>query len=198
VPLSNSAVIPPPRFGLAARLLVAVALLAIETLLISGLIQSPALDHLTGAAKLTHDLQHWVFRFAIAYAGSFAILLYLRGNIAGIPAIAAATPVRIPWLLLHVALLAPFALLSWLLYRGGALPFALLNLSWHACGLAAAAAHLDGCSEANGGASPLFLGAGLRRHAGIQIVPVAVGSGGRAHLSARRRGGATADSVAAR
>ena len=143
VPLSNSAVIPPPRFGLAARLLVAVALLAIETLLISGLIQSPALDHLTGAAKLTHDLQHWVFRFAIAYAGSFAILLYLRGNIAGIPAIAAATPVRIPWLLLHVALLAPFALLSWLLYRGGALPFALLNLGWHACGLAAATALLS-------------------------------------------------------
>jgi len=144
VPLSNSAVIPPPRFGLVARLLVAVALLAIETLLISGLIQSPALDDLAGAAKLTHDLQHWVFRFAIAYAGSFAILLYLRGNIAGVPAIAADAPVRIPWLLLHVALLAPFALLSSLLYRGGGLPFALLSVGWHACGLAAAMALLAG------------------------------------------------------
>jgi exosortase E/protease (VPEID-CTERM system) len=144
VPLSNSAVIPPPRFGLAARLLVAVALLAIETLLISGLIQGAALDDLTGAAKVTHDLQHWVFRFAIAYAGSFAILLYLRGNIAGVPAIAAAAPVRIPWLLLHVALLAPFALLSSLLYRGGAVPFALLSVGWHACGLAAALALLAG------------------------------------------------------
>ncbi|HSZ07116.1 MAG TPA: exosortase E/protease, VPEID-CTERM system [Steroidobacteraceae bacterium] len=144
VPLSNSTVVPPPRFGLAARLVVVVALLAIETLLISGLIQSPALDDLTGAAKLTHDLQHWVFRFAIAYAGSFAILLYLRGNIAGIAAAAAAAPVRIGWLLLHVALLAPFASLSSLLYRGGALPFALLNVGWHACGLAAATALLAG------------------------------------------------------
>jgi exosortase E/protease (VPEID-CTERM system) len=144
VPLSNFAVIPPARFGLAARLLVAVALLAIETLLISGLIQSPALDDLTGAAKLTHDLQHWVFRFAIAYAGSFAILLYLRSNIAGVAASAADAPVRIPWLLLHVALLAPFALLSSLLYRGGALPFALLSVGWHACGLAAAMALLAG------------------------------------------------------
>ena len=144
VPLSHSAVMPPPRFGLAARLLVAVALLAMETLLISGLMHSPALDDLTGAAKVTHDLQHWVLRFATAYAGSFAILLYLRGNIAGVPAIAADAPVRIPLLLLHVALLAPFALLSSLLYRGGALPFALLSAGWHACGIAAATALLAG------------------------------------------------------
>ncbi len=142
--MTNSAAIPPPRFGLATRLLVAVALLAIETLLISGLIQSPALDDLTGAAKLTHDLQHWVFRFVIAYAGSCAILLYLRGNIAAFPAIIATAPVRIPWLLVHVALLAPFALLSSLLYRGGALPFAQLSLGWHACGLAAAMALFAG------------------------------------------------------
>jgi hypothetical protein len=80
MPVSNASVLRKPRFGLLARLLLAAAILAIETLLISGLIQSPALDTLTGAAKLTHDIQHWVFRFAIAYAGSFAILLYLRGS----------------------------------------------------------------------------------------------------------------------
>jgi exosortase E/protease (VPEID-CTERM system) len=129
-----------PRFGLLTRLLTVAALLAIETLLISGLIQSPALDELTGAAKLTHDIQHWAFRFVIAYAGSFAMLLYLRGADSSRAAPMAAYPVRVPWVLLHVALLAPFAALSLLLYRGGAMPFWVLSLGWHACGLAAAAA----------------------------------------------------------
>jgi exosortase E/protease (VPEID-CTERM system) len=144
--LSNTSVLPQPRFGLLARLLAAVALLAAETLLISGLIQSPALDALTGAAKLTHDIQHWVFRFAIAYAGSFLILLYLRGSgsIASVSATAKDAPIRTPWLLVHVALLAPFALLSSLLYRGGAVPFPVLSVGWHACGFAAAMALFAG------------------------------------------------------
>jgi exosortase E/protease (VPEID-CTERM system) len=145
MPLSSTSVVPPPRFGLLARLLVVVVLLAIETLLISGLIQSPALDALTGAAKLTHDIQHWVFRFAIAYAGSFAILLYLRGGrIASVSAMPDGTRLSIPWLLVHLALLAPFALLSSMLYRGGAVPFPVLSVGWHACGLAAALALFAG------------------------------------------------------
>jgi exosortase E/protease (VPEID-CTERM system) len=145
MPLSSASVLQKPRFGLLARLLLAAAILAIETLLISGLIQSPALDALTGAAKLTHDIQHWLFRFAIAYAGSFAILLYLRGSgNASFAAMSNEAPVRVGWLLAHAALLAPFALLSSLLYRGGAVPFPLLSLGWHACGLAAALALFAG------------------------------------------------------
>ena len=145
MPLSSTSVLRKPRFGLLARLLLAAAILAIETLLLSGLIQSPALDTLTGAAKLTHDIQHWVFRFAIAYAGSFAILLYLRGSgNASVAAMSNEAPVRVAWLLVHTALLAPFALLSSLLYRGGAVPFPLLSLGWHACGLAAALALFAG------------------------------------------------------
>jgi exosortase E/protease (VPEID-CTERM system) len=134
------------RFGLLARLLVAVAILAIETLFISGLIQSPLLDSLTGAARVTHEIQHWLFRFAIAYAASLAILLFLRGSgsIASTLAAPADAPVRVPWLALHLALLAPFALLSAQLYRGGDASFALLALGWHACGLAAAAALFAG------------------------------------------------------
>jgi exosortase E/protease (VPEID-CTERM system) len=134
------------QFGLLARLLTAVAILAVETLLISGLIQSPLLDSLTGAARVTHDIQHWLFRFAIAYAASFAILLFLRGSgtIASTLAAPADAPVRVSWLALHLALLAPFALLSAQLYRGGDAPFALLALGWHACGLAAVAALFAG------------------------------------------------------
>jgi exosortase E/protease (VPEID-CTERM system) len=146
MPVSISSVLPRSRFGLLARLLVLIVLLAIETLLISALIQSPALDALTGAAKLTHDIQHWLFRFAIAYAGSFAILLYLRGadRMASVSAMANDTPLSIPWLLVHMVLLAPFALLSSLLYRGGAVPFPLLSVGWHVCGFAAAMALIAG------------------------------------------------------
>jgi exosortase E/protease (VPEID-CTERM system) len=138
-PSSSESVVPRPRFGLLARVLAAGAVLGVETLLISGLIQSPALEALTGAAKLTHDIQHWLFRFAIAYLGSFAILLYLRGGSLG-AGDGADAQVRVQWLGLHAALLAGFAALSTLLYRGGDIPFAVLALAWHACGLAAALA----------------------------------------------------------
>ena len=132
------------RFGLLARLLVVSALLAIETLFISGLIQNPLLDSLVGAARVTHEIQHWLFRFAIAYAASFAILLFLRGKGIANPTEVQDAPVRIHWLLVHFALLAPFALLSTQLYRGGAVPFPLLAVGWHACGLAAALALFAG------------------------------------------------------
>ena len=147
---------PRPHFGLLGRLLAAGVVLGIETLLISGLIQSPALDTLTGAAKLTHDIQHWVFRFAIAYLGSLAILLYLKGSskspgkdspaarLAGAVPNAAArgalVPLRVQWLVVHALLIAGFAALSTVLYRGGEIPFTVLALGWHACGLAASLA----------------------------------------------------------
>jgi exosortase E/protease (VPEID-CTERM system) len=153
------------RFSLLARLLIVVALLAVETLLISGLIQSPLLDSLTGAARVTHEIQHWLFRFAIAYAASLAILLFLggSGSIASTLAAPADAPVRVSWLALHLALLAPFALLSAQLYRGGDASFVLLALGWHACGLAAAAALFAGLA-------PLHAwGAALRRTGSLPL-----------------------------
>lgn len=132
------------RLGLLARLLIVIGFLAVETLLISSLIQSPSLIELTGAAKLIHEIQHWAFRFLIAYAGSFAILLYLRaaGPNASMPATIAEAPVSMPWLFVHGMLLVPFALLSMRLYRGGSTPFLLLAAGWHGFGLAAALALL--------------------------------------------------------
>jgi len=118
-----------------------VGFLAVETLLISGLIQSPLLDNLTGAALFIHQIQHWAFRFLIAYAGSLAILLYLRGaeNFAAAAAFAEA-PVSMGWLAAHGVLLVPFALLSMLLYREGTIPFPLLAVAWHVFGFTAALA----------------------------------------------------------
>jgi exosortase E/protease (VPEID-CTERM system) len=128
------------RFGLLPRLLIVIGFLAVETLLISGLIQSPRLLELTGAARATHEIQHWAFRFLIAYAGSVAILLYLRGAETGaaVASSIADAPVSMLWLIAHGLLLIPFALLSAALYRGGNIPFPLLAVGWHACGFAAA------------------------------------------------------------
>jgi exosortase E/protease (VPEID-CTERM system) len=133
------------RFGLPARLLAVIALLAIETLFVSGLMQSQSWDLSLGAARVTHQIQHWLFRFAIAYSACFAILSFLRGN-GGASASAGllGAPVRIQWLLAHLALLVPFTLLSTQLYRGGTVPFPLLAAGWHACGLAAALALFAG------------------------------------------------------
>ena len=130
------------RLGLLPRLLIVIGFLAVETLLISGLIQSPQLMQLTGAARVTHEIQHWAFRFLIAYAGSVAILLYLRGAEGGaaVAANIAAAPVSMLWLIAHGLLLIPFALLSAALYRGGNIAFALRAVGWHAFGFAAALA----------------------------------------------------------
>jgi exosortase E/protease (VPEID-CTERM system) len=129
------------KYSLLARMAIAIACLALETLLISGLIQDPSLLDLTGAARFVHQVQHWVFRFLIAYAGSFAILLYLRGaeNLAAVSATIEDAPTDWRWLAVHGLLLIPFALLSTMLYRGAA-PFWVLALAWHASGFAAALA----------------------------------------------------------
>jgi exosortase E/protease (VPEID-CTERM system) len=126
------------KYSLFARLAIAIGILAVETLLVSGLIQDPSLDELTGAARLVHQVQHWAFRFLIAYAASFAILLYLRGaeNLAAVSATIEDAPTNGWWLVVQGLLLIPFALLSTMLYRGGA-PFWELAIAWHVLGLAA-------------------------------------------------------------
>ena len=144
--LPDTSVLVQSRYGLLARLAVVAAFLGLETLLISALIQSQPLDALTGVAKFSHDVQHYLFRFIIAYAASFAILLYLRGG-GGLSATSAAfrdAPVRMSWLFVHIVLLMPFAWLSAILYSKEFQPFWLLAAGWNLCGTAAAAALFAG------------------------------------------------------
>ena len=130
------------RLGLIQRLFIVGALLTIETLLLSGLIQNTPLDALSGAPRLLRTIQHWAFRYVIAYAMSFAILVYLRrgGTVELMSAAARDAPIRIRWLLAHTLLLCIFAVLSAALYSGGAEAFAALAIAWHLCGCAAALA----------------------------------------------------------
>jgi exosortase E/protease (VPEID-CTERM system) len=130
----------PGRLGLIPRLLVLAAVLAAETLLGSYLIQAVPVDTLTGAAAIVRNIQHWLFRFIIAYGACLVLLAYLRG-----PAFRAAlseadqAPVRPGWAIAHAALIVLFLYLSVFLYTP-AVPFWATTLAWHLAALAAALA----------------------------------------------------------
>jgi exosortase E/protease (VPEID-CTERM system) len=125
------------RFGLIARLIVLAAVLAAEALLGSYLIQAVPVDLLTGAPETVRHIQHWLFRFIIAYGASLVLLAYLRGA-AFRAALGAAdhAPIRARWAIVHVALLIPFLYLSAFLYAPAA-SFWVMALAWHAVAVAA-------------------------------------------------------------
>jgi hypothetical protein len=132
-----------PRLGLTWRIGVVAAVLAVETLLMSYLIQKTPVDSVFGPARVLRDVQHWFFRFLIVYAVSLTMLAYLRGgaNRSAAPTSWTAIPWRSGLLAVHVCLLLPFAVLSAGLYSGSLpLPFAVVAVAWHACALAAAVA----------------------------------------------------------
>src|ERR1700678_1893708 len=99
-PLQGTAGWVPTRFGLIPRLGAIVAILAAEALLLSYLLQGDPFESLVGSAAVVLDLQRWLFRFMIAYAASFALLVYLRGRgtLDAITATGMEAPIRISWL----------------------------------------------------------------------------------------------------
>ncbi len=125
------------------RLGIVAAVLAVETLLMSYLIQKTPIDWVSGPARVVRDIQHWFFRFFIVYAVALTMLAYLRA--AESRSATSTSWADIPWrsglLAVHVCLLLPFAVLSAGLYSGALpLPFAVVAVAWHACALAAALA----------------------------------------------------------
>jgi hypothetical protein len=124
-----------PRFGLPARLGIIAAVLAAEILVMSYLIQATPLDSVSGPAAVVRHVQHWLFRFLIAYAVSLAMLVYMRGAApaAGtVPDVRPDAAVRIRWGIAHALLLIPFAFLSVRLYgAASALKFTALAIAWH-------------------------------------------------------------------
>jgi exosortase E/protease (VPEID-CTERM system) len=134
-PLTNIAPLSPPRSALKWRLAVIAAVLTVETLLLSYLIQMTPIDWLSGPARVVRDVQHWLFRFIIVYAVCLIMLGYLRG--AGSRSPASAVPLYSPWrgrwAAAHVVLVLPLAILSAALYSGSlSLPFVAVAIAWHA------------------------------------------------------------------
>jgi exosortase E/protease (VPEID-CTERM system) len=142
-PLPNCARWYLPRLGMAWRLGIVAVVLAVETLLMSYLIQKTPIDWVSGPARVVREVQHWFFRFLIVYAVSLTMLSFLRGGAAR--SAASTSWADVPWrsgrLAVHVCLLLPFAVLSADLYSGALpVPFAVVAVAWHAFALAAALA----------------------------------------------------------
>jgi exosortase E/protease (VPEID-CTERM system) len=158
----------PARFGLILRLGVIAAVLAVEALFASYLIQATPADSVSGAAEVVREVQHWLFRFIIAYAVSLAMLVYLRGALfSAVLAAADQAPVRMRWGIVHALLFVLFAFLSAVLYAGSpVVPFALTALAWHACAIAAVLALFAALA-------PLSVWAGLAKQtAGLPLFAI--------------------------
>lgn len=121
-----------------------VACLAAEALGVSYLIQQTPIEEVTGPALALRHVDHWMFRFLIAFAVSLVMLMHLKRTAAAPPDSEetmnlperGGQPMR--WLVLHALLLVPFLALSETLYRGSSdVPFPLLATAWHALGLGA-------------------------------------------------------------
>ncbi len=127
----------PSRFGLVPRLAMIGMVASAEILLGSYLVQAIPLDSLHGAPEALRRVQHWLFRFIIAYAVSLALLASLRGaRLASALDTADQAAVRPRWALVHVLLIVPFLYLSATLYTPY-VPFAAMAVAWHLIAVAA-------------------------------------------------------------
>jgi exosortase E/protease (VPEID-CTERM system) len=154
----------PSRFGLVPRLVLIAVVASAEILLGSYLVQAVPSDALHGAPEALRLVQHWLFRFIIAYAVSLALLASLRG--ASIAAALDATDrMRPRWALVHVLLLVPFLYLSATLYSPF-MPFAALAVAWHLIAVAATLALFAAFAPA-----AVWIGV-LRRTGGLPIFAV--------------------------
>jgi exosortase E/protease (VPEID-CTERM system) len=127
------------HFGIGPRIIAIAIALTVETVLLSMLIQATITD-LSGFAATVHSVQHWLFRFLIAYAVSWCMLLCLRE---GTGVFARSTlqtdmPLRLRWLAVHCAILVPLAFFSAALYGNWLnLPFLPIAIAWHVLAIGA-------------------------------------------------------------
>ena len=121
------------------RIIALAAVLTVETVLLSMLIQA-TITELVGFAAAIHTIQHWLFRFLIAYAVSWSMLLCLRAGNGAFAGSARQTdiPLRWRWLIVHLAVLGPLAFFSAALYGSWLnLPFFPIVIAWHVLAVAA-------------------------------------------------------------
>jgi exosortase E/protease (VPEID-CTERM system) len=102
----------------------------------------------TGLGAAIRIAQHWGFRFLVTFAVGVALFGYVQGNarLRLINAAARVEKLRPTWLLVHVALFAPLAVISYSVYGNHGLPFgtAVLAVLWLAIAAASFMALLVG------------------------------------------------------
>lgn len=136
------------RFGIGPRIIAIAIVLTAETVLLSMLIQA-TITELSGFAAAVHSIQHWLFRFLIAYAVSWCMLLCLHEGTGVFARSAQQTdmPLRLRWLAVHAAILLPLAFFSSALYGNWLnLPFLPIVIAWHVLAIAAVVSLFKVCA----------------------------------------------------
>lgn len=129
------------RMRLHLRLALAGAWLFLEKAFLDLFVDYAAIARAEGLGAALRVGQHWGLRFLVSFAIAAVLFGYLRGGgeLRAADAAGRAAPLRVRFLLLHIALLVPLIPLSMLLYgRESPLPFTVVVALW--VGFAALAA----------------------------------------------------------
>lgn len=128
--------------GLAARVAILAAAFFLEKTFLNEFVDFGRAQAAQGFGAFVRNAQHWGFRFLVAFAAALALFAYVRAaeKLQAADAAARAAPIRISWVLAHILLVLCLVPLSYMLYRGEAmpLPFAAVVVLWVAVGGAAA------------------------------------------------------------
>ena len=119
---------------LSARLAMVATGLFLEKVLLSFFMDSGSAGAARGIGAAAYVAQHWAFFFLVTLAASLSLFAHVRGSpqLLEIDTAARAVPLRRRWLLAHVALLPPLAVLTFQLYspHGYQAPFMLVLGVW--------------------------------------------------------------------
>jgi exosortase E/protease (VPEID-CTERM system) len=116
------------RIGLAAGLLLC------EKFLLNFFVDFDAVHASSGLGQFVRDAQHWGLRCLVTFAAALVLFGYVRGDarLKNLNSLARAESLRLQWLLVHAALFAPLAVLTFSVYGNHGLqwPVGLLAATW--------------------------------------------------------------------
>jgi exosortase E/protease (VPEID-CTERM system) len=131
-----------PKYSLspALRLAILAAVFFLEKLLLDSFVDSERAQAAQGLGGAVRLIQHWGFRFLIAFCGALTVFAWVRGGVrlASVGESMRSANTRVIWILVHILLLACLVPLSYNLYRDtDALPFSVLFVAWMVLGIGA-------------------------------------------------------------
>lgn len=134
------------RLGLPARLAILGVAFCGEKTFLNLFVDFDRAQAAQGFGAALRIAQHWGFRFLVAFAAALALLTYVRGwqRLRATDTAVRTMPMRIGWMLGHIALIAALAPLSFLLYRQAATNASLVAVAilWSSIAACAALAAL--------------------------------------------------------
>ncbi len=114
----------PAHLGLSARIALLVILLVADKVLLNQFVDFDRAQAAEGFGALVRQAQHWGFRFIAAFVAALALFVYVRGGdtLKSLAAEVRTAPIRLRWLLLHLALLGSLVPLTFALYHQTSIP----------------------------------------------------------------------------